>query len=431
MSKPQERIRRVVPYPESINRLLGSAKLSDATKQAYLGRLRQYLRVVKMDPDGLVKSARVHPKKFEEGFIKFLQETARSSSASTTAAYRDSIKRFLELNRIDKINWDYVNEYVPTAKKSGQDRAPTQEEIRMLTDVSDLRTKCLVLFLCSSGARIGSVPYLKWRDVEDVEVDGVKFAKVAIYRGEPEEYTTFVTPECYRYWTEYKRWRTGIGEQVSGGSYVFVTQGNATKFDPNAVKPANVKTLKNMLGKLLRAMRMRSVIGERGSYRNYEFKQAHGFRKFFKTRMEVAGVKPIAIETMMGHNTGVSRSYYKPTVQELASEYSKAIGELTIVKDKASVTTDVMLATFNRQYLTMAGYTEEEMAGLGDLSQLPAKQVQDLVKQKQMLSLGLNGNHQKIIPMLEVENWVVQGWDFVSPLPNDKAIIRLPESSSV
>jgi len=44
-----------------------------------------------------------------------------------------------------------------------------------------------------------------------------------------------------------------------------------------------------------------------------------------------------------------------------------------------------------------------------------------------MASLGLNGNHQKVVPMAEVEQWVEQrGWDFVTSLPGDKAIIRLP-----
>jgi hypothetical protein len=44
-----------------------------------------------------------------------------------------------------------------------------------------------------------------------------------------------------------------------------------------------------------------------------------------------------------------------------------------------------------------------------------------------MVNLGLNGNHQKVVHMAEVEQWVEQrGCDFVTPLPNDKTIVRLP-----
>jgi PAS domain-containing protein len=85
-----------------------------------------------------------------------------------------------------------------------------------------------------------------------------------------------------------------------------------------------------------------------------------------------------------------------------------------------------MLATFNRQFLSMSGYTEEELRGLGDLSILTPQRVQELVRQKSMQSLGLKGNSQKIVPMSEAKEWIVQGWEFVNALPNGEAIVRLP-----
>lgn len=45
--------------------------------------------------------------------------------------------------------------------------------------------------------------------------------------------------------------------------------------------------------------------------RRHDF-SVHGFRKFFKTKAEIGGMKPINIETLMGHNTGISDSYYRP-----------------------------------------------------------------------------------------------------------------------
>ena len=420
------KFRRAVPPGESVQRLLGSARLSDATKRGYLGRVRQYLREVQMAPDELVATARARPREFEERFIAFLRETGRRSSPSTTTAFRDSVKRFLEISRVEGVNWGYVNEFVPGAKKAGQDRAPTLEEVRRIVDVADLRMKCLVLFLCSSGARIGAVQWLRWKDVEEVEAGGEKFARVTIYRGEPEEYVTFMTPECHRYWQEYRRWRESIGEKVTPSSHVFVTQGNATSFNPNAVRPASVKTLKNLLGRLLGNLGLRSAISERGGYRSYEFKQAHGFRKFFKTRMEVAGAKPLAIETMMGHNTGVSKSYYKPTTDELATEYSKAIAELTVVKGGRGMDKDAVLATIRREM--MGGrYTEEEIREFGDLSRLTVGQFVEILDRKAM---GLNGNSsQKVVPLSEVKAMVEQGWEYVSQLPDGYTIVRLPRPS--
>ena len=39
-------------------------------------------------------------------------------------------------------------------------------------------------------------------------------AKLTVYKGEREEYTTFVTPECYHSLEQYKRSRESIGEKL-------------------------------------------------------------------------------------------------------------------------------------------------------------------------------------------------------------------------
>jgi hypothetical protein len=39
------------------------------------------------------------------------------------------------------------------------------------------------------------------------------------------------------------------------------------------------------------------------------------YRKWFKTRCEIAGMKPINIEKLMNHSTGISDSYYRATEQ--------------------------------------------------------------------------------------------------------------------
>jgi len=62
----------------------------------------------------------------------------------------------------------------------------------------------------------------------------------------------------------------------------------------------------------------------------YEFQADHGFRKWFKTRCEIAGMKSINIEILMGHSIGISDSYYRITENELLDEYLKATDLLSI-----------------------------------------------------------------------------------------------------
>ncbi len=67
--------------------------------------------------------------------------------------------------------------------------------------------------------------------------------------------------------------------------------------------------------------------------KRHEWKAAHGFRKFYKTRAEQV-MKPINVEITMGHNIGLSRSYYKPTEKDVLGDYLKAAELLTINTDK-------------------------------------------------------------------------------------------------
>jgi len=56
----------------------------------------------------------------------------------------------------------------------------------------------------------------------------------------------------------------------------------------------------------------------------YEFQTDHGFRKWFKTRCEISGMKSINIEILMGHSIGISDSYYKITEKEILDNYLEA-----------------------------------------------------------------------------------------------------------
>ena len=62
----------------------------------------------------------------------------------------------------------------------------------------------------------------------------------------------------------------------------------------------------------------------------YEFQADHGLRKWFKTRCEIARMKSINIEKLMGHSIGISDSYYRVTEDELLEDYLKAVPVLTI-----------------------------------------------------------------------------------------------------
>ena len=86
--------------------------------------------------------------------------------------------------------------------------------------------------------------------------------------------------------------------------------------------------IKRLLERAIWKQGIREPLKE-GTKRGTNEKQTHGFRKFYKTRAEQV-MKPINVEITMGHDIGISASYYKPTEREFLEDYLKAIPLLTI-----------------------------------------------------------------------------------------------------
>lgn len=119
-------------------------------------------------------------------------------SAGTLRNYVKAIKLFCRMNRIN-ISWDMIACYLPKVKQYSNDRIPTVEEIRKLIQYPDRRIKLIVLLSVSTGIRVGAWDYMKWKHIKPMkdEKGDILAAKLMVYSDEPEQYSTFMTPEAY------------------------------------------------------------------------------------------------------------------------------------------------------------------------------------------------------------------------------------------
>lgn len=67
--------------------------------------------------------------------------------------------------------------------------------------------------------------------------------------------------------------------------------------------------------------------------KRHPYQANHSLRKWFKTRCEIAGMKPINIEKLMNHSTGISDSYYRATENELLGDYLKGAENMLRIND--------------------------------------------------------------------------------------------------
>ena len=158
-------------------------------------------------------------------------------------------------------------------------------------------------------------------------VDKGDIYKVKVYPGENEEYITFTTPECKAAIDNYLDFRKRNGELITPDSYLFVQQYN--KFKRIRAKPFANKSIDNLLQLWLVNSGVRTVDPVNpGGYKDVQ--RLHGFRKFFTTQLVDSKVGPEIREMLLGHNIGLAGTYYKPTDEDIQSEYEKAIDALTI-----------------------------------------------------------------------------------------------------
>lgn len=322
------------------------------TRRQWPRRLKIFLDYLNMEGNRsieeealqLVNKARQNPRWLQESLFRFMAlqcERVRRGeiSGSTIPNYYRAVKLFCEMNDI-VLNWKKILCHLPRSKQAANDRAPTIEEIQKLVEFPDRRIKPIIYTMASSGIRIGAWDYLRWKHIVTIRSDqgDVVAATLRVYAGEREEYCSFITPEAYNSLKEWMDFRSSYGEKITGESWLMRDIWQTTNLNYGAKRalatsPRRLKSsgIKRLIEHALWEQGIRQPLKD--GAKRHEWKAAHGFRKFYKSRTEQV-MKPINVELSMGHNIGISASYYRPTEQEVLQDYLKAVDLLTINGEK-------------------------------------------------------------------------------------------------
>lgn len=336
MKKDKMNIPSNLPECKSIRNFLKGFH-TESTMQTYSKKLSYFLKYCDLSPDKLLSISKKTPRTVQNIIIDYVEDRKTQVSGSTLQLFKGALRHFFEMNDVESgINWIKISKMIPHAKKTGQDRAPLLEEIRIMMDSADLRTKCIILICATSGIRVGAFEGMTYSDIIPVkDKTSLVGAKIIVYRGENEQYTTFVTSECFGIIQQYINARKAIGEIITANSPLIRdawdnnTYRKVKSKDPKISRPVTSKTISNMMGEFLKRINLRDGTSSSStsstSSKRYEFKQIHGFRKYFKTNAERA-MKTLDVEKLMGH----AENYYKPPEDYLAKQYCKAVPHLII-----------------------------------------------------------------------------------------------------
>jgi len=312
------------------------------TRDHYKRFLGYFFEFLKLEGSSLEKNAEIFAIRSKEDlswatssvmkFIRFQKERVEKGemSPSSISNYFKPIRLFCDMNDIE-LNWKKITRTIPKSKRYSSDRIPTKEEIKQILNYPDRRIKAAVLVMISSGIRLGAWDYLSWGDITPITKDDkIIAARMIVYKGDNEEYKTFITPEAYQALKEYVEFRISHGEIINEKSWVLRDEFDSSNHGKGlATVPKKLKSigLTRLIERALWAEGIRKPL-EKGQKR-HPFKVNHGFRKFFNT-MAIRSMKPILVEILMGHSIGVSDSYLRPSEKDILEEYLKAIPDLSI-----------------------------------------------------------------------------------------------------
>lgn len=335
----QEKLVRLLGFKsvKTVRNNLSLKSGSTNSLRAYLVWVGVFFEDRDLNPDEFVKKAEageVNPTEEYNRFIIDLKEKGLPNNTIASAGH--SVRKFFDVNNV---KFGKVHEVKAWVKHS--DRAPSREELKKMLSYADLSKKVIVIILASSGVRVSTLIGLKIGDIELGENN--EPSKLTI-RAEDSKtrkpYITFITPEVTALLKEYLDSRKRLGEELRKDSPLIRNE----RFSRQA-KSMNVDGLTQNIRRLFRKAGL--IEPAKGNARTRYQLHHHTLRKYFDTRLAVAGVQYAFKEYFLGHTGGLDRSYFRPTEDMLKVEYRKAIPHLTILS-----TTVISRAEVRNEVLT-------------------------------------------------------------------------------
>ncbi|MCS4537359.1 MAG: site-specific integrase [Thaumarchaeota archaeon] len=302
------------------------------------------------------------------------------------------------------------------APKREIEKIPSNEELFKLCTIAQGALRPLLYMLIESGARIGSVLQLKYGHIkEDYGSDKipciVRFPSKITKGNIP--YVAFIGRDTVNSLREFIKIRQKQGEQITNDSYLFVSKNR---------KPLAKTTT------ITRIAKLGFKVGLNANKKGLKEFHGHILRKRAQTILESSGIPLNWVDYLLGHIPRGSQggAYSRPTEEQLRDSYRVALPKLAVRPMDRVEQTDNMNT---KMTMLMIAYSPEPPPTV-DITGLSNEEFMELIQkgldQKLKNKMTTNGSRQKVIPMKEVKNYIVQGWEYVASLPDSSAIVKLP-----
>jgi integrase len=231
------------------------------------------------------------------------------------------------------------------------------------------------------------------------------------------QYFTFLGREGCEYLRDYLEERVRLGESLNPDSPLITPKWSEKPF----IRSINISDLVRL-----------AIRGAGLPWRPYVL------RSYFDTQLMLAESKGLVLRDYrtfwMGHKGDIENRYTtnkcrlpEGVVEDMREAYSKGARYLEAGMGAGSVGTgeEELRVSFRRQLLLVAGARPEEVERM-DLASMGDSEFRDAVRKRLLGVMMNNGARQRVVPVGEIEEYISQGWEFVSLIPGERAIMRLP-----
>ena len=404
------------------------ARGSVATAEVYLRRLGAFCDQRGIQPSDLPKMAEGALYDLMLDFVGAEEKKNRAGSyiASTLKAVRSwLVHHGVKMTRRIKVKGadqtpSLANERVPTAEELRQiflAATPRDRVSCVLMAHSGLRPEVMGNFLGTDGLRV--------RDFPELQIKGkkVKFNLIpTLIVVRPElsktrhQYLSYLGEEGCEFLKAYLEDRLRAGERLGPETDIIHAKVVEKPFIRTLNIGDGIRTAIRAAGFRWRPYVLRAYFDTQLLLAESKGKITHSYRQFF-----------------MGH-TGDMEARYTTNkgrlpvelVEDMRGTYKRCQPFLQTTKTGPGEE-DLKIA-FRKQLLMVSGMSAEEIAKL-NLAGMKDEEVQEVLRRK-LIGKTNNGHPQKVISVGELEEYLQKGWEYVNTLPNDKAIVRFPDSGA-
>ncbi|MGI0043365.1 MAG: tyrosine-type recombinase/integrase, partial [Nitrososphaeraceae archaeon] len=233
-------------------------------------------------------------------------------------------------NDYDDLKRRKIKRWLPKNESDfyARDRPYSVKEIDQILDKCDIRDRVAVLIMVSTGMRIGGLRELQIGHIKRMDEYGLYLIWVYNLSGE-DRYYTFCSPECAAAIDEYLAYRARLGEQLKHKSPLIRDKFSKDNYF-KAPRFLSIRAMSLLFEEALKKAGVNQVKPGSGQKKR-DIMRSHGFRKFFITQCDKAGISFTVREYLSGHRLpNQDRFYIKPSEEDRLAEYVKAIPLLTI-----------------------------------------------------------------------------------------------------